>query len=254
VSAPAGDSRERARALVLAHGWNAVAYQILNPGIRHWFDPAGEAVVGWARHGRTRVVAGAPVCAEPRLTAVAAPSPPTRAAPASAWSTSARAHGSSGCGRGGPTARSSCSARSRGGTRPRGRRASRRTPRCARSSSRARNKGVGVEEWSREAARAHPVLRAVLDRWLAGCGLPPLGFLVEPRTLDHLEDRRVFVARRAAPGAMPRVVAFLVATPSRRAAPGCSSSGRDCARRRTARSRRSSTPRCARSAPVARGR
>ena len=27
----------RARALVLAHGWNATAYQILNPGSLHWF-------------------------------------------------------------------------------------------------------------------------------------------------------------------------------------------------------------------------
>ena len=38
---------EHARALVLRHGWNAMAYQILNPGIRRWFSADGEAVVGY---------------------------------------------------------------------------------------------------------------------------------------------------------------------------------------------------------------
>src|SRR5690606_32587443 len=31
-----GRHEEQARALVLAYGWNATAYQILNPGIVHW--------------------------------------------------------------------------------------------------------------------------------------------------------------------------------------------------------------------------
>ena len=57
----------RARELVLAHGWNATAYQIVNPGIAHWFSARGDAVVGYMRSARTRVVAGAPVCEEPRL-------------------------------------------------------------------------------------------------------------------------------------------------------------------------------------------
>src|SRR5690349_1239770 len=73
---------ERARALVMRLGWNAVSYQILNPGIAWWFDPAGDAVVGYATHARTRVVAGAPVCAEARLPAVVA-----------AFAADARAHG-----------------------------------------------------------------------------------------------------------------------------------------------------------------
>jgi hypothetical protein len=56
---------------VLRHGWNAVAYQILNPGMSLWLDPQGEAVVGYAAHGGVRVVAGAPVCAPERLARVA---------------------------------------------------------------------------------------------------------------------------------------------------------------------------------------
>ena len=55
------------RRLVLAHGWNATSYQIVNPGIEHWLAPSRDAVV--VRHGRVRVVAGAPVCALDRLPA-----------------------------------------------------------------------------------------------------------------------------------------------------------------------------------------
>src|SRR6185295_6789226 len=68
MTAPSDPSR--ARRLVLAYGWNATAYQILNPGIDHWFSAAGDAVVGYVRRHRVRVVAGAPVCAEDRLAGV----------------------------------------------------------------------------------------------------------------------------------------------------------------------------------------
>src|ERR1043166_502404 len=55
------DPRAAARALVLRHGWNAAAYQILNVGIRLWFSRDGDAVIGYAEHARVRVVAGAPI-------------------------------------------------------------------------------------------------------------------------------------------------------------------------------------------------
>ena len=32
----------RARQLVLEHGWNATAYQIVNRGIEHWFSVRGD--------------------------------------------------------------------------------------------------------------------------------------------------------------------------------------------------------------------
>ena len=57
----------RAREFVLQHGWNATAYQILDPGIAHWFSAAGDAVIGYVRRSGVRVVAGAPVCAPGRL-------------------------------------------------------------------------------------------------------------------------------------------------------------------------------------------
>ena len=43
----------RARELILAYGWNATAYQILNPGIEHWLPPDGrDCVVGFVRQWR----------------------------------------------------------------------------------------------------------------------------------------------------------------------------------------------------------
>jgi phosphatidylglycerol lysyltransferase len=53
--------QDRARELVLRYGWNATAYQIVNPGIRQWFSGAGDAVVGYVTRWGVRVVAGAPV-------------------------------------------------------------------------------------------------------------------------------------------------------------------------------------------------
>lgn len=58
---------QRARELVLQFGWNATAYQIINPGIVLWFSSEGEAVVGYVRKHGVLVAAGAPVCAEEKL-------------------------------------------------------------------------------------------------------------------------------------------------------------------------------------------
>ena len=64
--------REPLYPLLRQHGWNATAYQIVNPGMAHWFSPEGDAVIGYVTRARVRVVAGAPVCDEARLTAVMA--------------------------------------------------------------------------------------------------------------------------------------------------------------------------------------
>src|SRR6476469_1992300 len=65
---PDGSGRlVRARELVLAYGWNATAYQIVNPGMSLWFSARDDAVIGYVERGLTRVVAGAPVCSPERL-------------------------------------------------------------------------------------------------------------------------------------------------------------------------------------------
>jgi phosphatidylglycerol lysyltransferase len=74
--------------------------------------------------------------------------------------------------------------------------------------SRARNKGVTVETIA-DVSEQGAELDRVLDEWLNARALPPLHFLVEPRTLHGvIRDRLIMVARRGGVAA-----AFLVASP-----------------------------------------
>ncbi|NUS31831.1 MAG: DUF2156 domain-containing protein [Gemmatimonadaceae bacterium] len=198
----------RARALVLAHGWNATAYQILNPGILHWFSSEGDAVVGFVDHAATLVVAGAPVCPADRLLDVVRE-----------FTDAARVAGRRVCFFGAgerleqalaPTGRWSATGL---GAQPswdpvRWPALLRRRKSVRAQLNRARNKSVRVAEWVQVDAQDRAALQRCLGEWLAGRGLPPLHFLVEPDTLGRLEDRRLFVATRA-----QHVVGFLVASP-----------------------------------------
>jgi lysylphosphatidylglycerol synthetase-like protein (DUF2156 family) len=186
--------RERARSLILDFGWNATAYQILNPGIEFWFSRAGDGVVGYVRHRRTRVVGGAPVCDAARLESIAAE-----------FVADAHALGDQVCyfGAGerleeGYADRSDWS-RVLLGAQPIWNPLHWTTAVAHRRSlraqfNRARNKGVVVTEWTPEKAENNPSLRRCLSQWLAARNLPPLHFMVEPETLSQLRDRRVFVA------------------------------------------------------------
>jgi hypothetical protein len=51
----------------MTYGWNASAYQILNPGIEYWFSKDVGAVVGYVLRGGYVRVAGGPVCAADAL-------------------------------------------------------------------------------------------------------------------------------------------------------------------------------------------
>lgn len=198
---------DRARTLVLRHGWNATSYQILNPGIDLWFSAADDAVVGYARRHGVFVAAGAPVCEPARLLEVS-----------DEFEATAAAEGCRVCYFGvesrfeqvrTATAHASVLIGAQPGWAPdawTGMLASHASLR--QQVSRARNKGMRVEEWPANLATDHPELLDCLREWLDGRGLPPLHFLVEPRTLSRLEDRRVFVASRGAD-----VIGFLVATP-----------------------------------------
>lgn len=212
---PPSDSRaplpavaRRARNLVLRHGWNAVAYQILNPGFSHWFSPEEDAVVGYVERRGFRVVGGAPVCAPERLAQVAG-----------AFEDDARRAGCRVCyfGAGQRLYEGSRLPRAHAavflGAQPVWHPARwpgivERHPSLRAQFRRARNKGVTVTEWPAAQAEAHPRLQACLRAWLAGRPMPPMHFLVEPETLAFLHDRRTFVAEQ---GGTP--VAFLVASP-----------------------------------------
>ena len=195
-----------ARSLVLLHGRNATCYQILNPGIRHWFSDGGDAVAGYVRHGRAWLVAGEPVCPADRLAAVVAELEQAAAgescrvcfvlAEHSLRSLLKRDAGHSCVGLGAqPT------------WNPADWPALVKRHRSIRSQlNRAKNKGVEIV---RRPAENAPEIRAVLNAWLADRPMPPMHFLVEPDTLDgELRDRRLFVATHGG-GA----VAFLLASP-----------------------------------------
>lgn len=202
-----------ARDLVMRHGWNAVAYQILNPGMQLWFSAARDAVAGYAAFGRAWIVAGAPVCAPDRLSDVAreledaARTQGTRVLFFGAGSRLEEAYAERGY-----------HALVRIGAQPSWEPSTwtdivRRKSSLRAQLHRARNKGVVVHEWSPERAARSTVLRSVLREWLDTRGLPPLHFLVTPDLLDTLGDRRIFVAERG-----EDVVGFLIATaiPARR--------------------------------------
>ena len=201
-------ARAVARALVLRYGWNAVSYQILNPGMQRWFARDGDAVAGYATFGGVRVVAGAPVCALERLAAV------TDELEADANGAGDRVlfFGAGERLEHVLAARADHSFAHLGAQPvwdPQRWSTIVDTKASLRAQlHRARNKGVDVREWSSDDARNAPALHGVLREWLATRGLPPLGFLVMPDLLHELEDRRVFVAERGGD-----VVAYLVATP-----------------------------------------
>lgn len=193
----------QARQLVLRHGRSATAYQVLNPGMRHWFHPGLPAVVGYVRWGRMLLAVGEPVCPHGLLEEVC------RDFEAAAATAGIQV---SYFGAEGPLAALSGRSVILIGAQPvfrpdlwplrRRQRASLRA-----QLNRARNKGVRVREWPPAKARNHPRLAACLGQWEAKRRLP-LGFMAHSRLLDRLEDRRVFVATSG-----KKVVGFALASP-----------------------------------------
>jgi phosphatidylglycerol lysyltransferase len=201
-------SLQRVRELVLRYGWNATSYQILNPAMEHWFSGDGDAVVGYVRRGRYRVVAGAPVCAQERLAAVVAE-----------FEASATEASEKVCYFGAASRLRAVLQALPGhaelviGAQPVWN--PQQWPALLKKHSslraqinRARNKGVRVEEGGAEQEEGRAALQACLSEWLATRPFPTLRFLTEPVDLGEMRDRRLFVAYSG-----DAVVGFLIATP-----------------------------------------
>lgn len=196
------------RDIVRRQGWNATAYQILNPGFQYWLDPARDAAVGFVSRNRIRVVGGAPVCADDRLGEVL-----------DAFESDARS-----CGEGViyfcAEQRLAAVARRDGrrptfpiGAQPVWHPADLLGAFSVQASlraqlNRAHNKGIRSRELGEMGVVANAALRRCLDEWLDDRALPALHFLIETQTLDDLVDRRVFVAEREG-----ELVGYLVASP-----------------------------------------
>lgn len=202
------DSYQHARDLVLKNGWNSTCFQIVNPGIEYWFGEDGESVVGYVTSKRVRVVAGAPVCPYQALQNVAAKFEKDAAATGEGvcyFGAEARLEG--------VLHNSTQHSRVSLGGQPVWHPAGWATIVDAKRSlrqqfNRARNKGVRISEWTVEQAHGNAELRDCLDAWLETKGLPPLHFVIEPETLERLENRRIFVAERGS-----TVEAFLILSP-----------------------------------------
>jgi lysylphosphatidylglycerol synthetase-like protein (DUF2156 family) len=197
-----------ARELVLRYGWNAASFQILNPGVRCWFSSRGDAVVGYAEYAGSRVVIGAPVCANDRLAEVVGE-----------FEHDAKRAGSKVIYFGAGSRLEKLAAAEGGyaflllGAQPAWNAGEwddtvRRKKSLRAQLHRAANKGVTVHEWSPDRAARNDALAEVLAEWLATRGLPPLHFMTEANILGALEGRRVFVAEQAG-----KAIGFLVATP-----------------------------------------
>lgn len=202
------DATPYLRDSVMRLGWNATVYQILNPGLRYWISKEPEGVVAYVTYAGVRVVAGAPVAAPEYLAQVAA-----------AFEAEARKNREKVC-YFCAESRLEAICRAKPGYayvvlgsqpvwQPQKWETIIRSQRSLRAQlNRAKNKGVNIQEWPSSKAQDHPVLEALLQRWLNAKPLPTLHFLVEPDTLHRLEDRRVFVAWQA-----DILVGFLVASP-----------------------------------------
>jgi phosphatidylglycerol lysyltransferase len=186
----------RARDIVLAYGWNSTSFQIVNPGIKRWFSEDGEAVVGYVSAAGFRVVAGAPVCAKPRLPEIV-----------EKFEGDAARNDERVCYFCAESHLESIARDLAGHTKfligaqpawnPKDWPEVVSKHKSLRAQlNRARNKAVVVSEWATERARDDIRLEDCLHQWLELKGLPPLHFLVEPETLNRLQYRRIFVAER----------------------------------------------------------
>ncbi len=197
-----------ARDLISRYGWNAMCYQILNPGIRLWFPEDRDAVVGYVEAYGFRVVAGAPVCEPSELSRIV-----------SAFANDSARDGKRVCYFGAQERITSVLGAMGAvatlilGSQPVWHPGNWEARVSSKSSlraqfARARNKGVTVRLWSSDLAAGNLDLKRCLDEWLETRGLPPMHFLVEPETLERIYDRRVYVAERDG-----RNIGFIVASP-----------------------------------------
>ncbi|HYI97615.1 MAG TPA: DUF2156 domain-containing protein [Bryobacteraceae bacterium] len=202
-------SVRRARDLVMSYGWNSTCYQILNPGIEHWFPSTIPAVVGYTRRHRLLLVAGAPVCAPEMLGRVShefeafAHQQGCRVCYVCAEERLRSLFADS-------TSHATITLGAQPVWDPRNWQATVEGTSAIRAQlNRSRNKSVSVEAVSAEEAAREPELRRVLNEWLRARRLPPLHFLVSPHVLEgDGSDRVVLVAKHGG-----RLVAYLVASP-----------------------------------------
>ncbi len=201
----------RARDLVNRFGRAATCWQVLNPELSLWYTPDGRSVVGYKTQGKVQVVAGEPVCAAEDLAAVCR-----------AFARDAAASGGRVCYVGAERPMVQALNAIAGHTvfpigaqpvwRPEVLAAVfRETAELRDQLSRARHKGLTVEEWPVDRSD-HPGLHRCLEDWLGAKTLPALGFMTDPYLLSRMTGRRLWVAEQ---GGLPVGYAVLSPVPAR---------------------------------------
>lgn len=204
-SATAESDREEideARRIIRTWGRNATAWQILNPGISLWLPeqtdrpgtdrPIADRLVGYVRRHGVCVAAGDPVAPPNELHATAARFEDAMQSRPICWFGASREFVAL---FGDDRGHRSILLGAQPGWHPDSWiEKLRNHPSLRAQLRRAGNKGVRIEEWSTDRAASNRDLRHCLQEWLRSRPFPPLHFLVEPRTLERPEGRRIFVA------------------------------------------------------------
>jgi phosphatidylglycerol lysyltransferase len=202
------DDLALAERLVLAHSWNPIAYQILNPGIRHWFNRTRDAVLGYVTANRIRVVAGAPIC-RPTLVrdVIREFEEDTEAQRERVCYFHVGTRFASAVAESGQHSIATI------GSLPYWNPMDWQTILNGDASlryqiARAQHKDIEIHEAPAATAAESGELRDVRQQWLNRKHLPPLHFVIEPEVFRHLTHRRLFVAFRN-----QRTIAYLLCTP-----------------------------------------
>lgn len=205
-----GSQRARVLALLRAFGWNATSFQILESGLRYWFEPAG--CVAYVDTGRAWVAAGAPLAPEQYIARVA--------------SGFVRAAGTQGKSAVFFATERRFVEQTEYAALPIGEQPlwdPQHWVKGLESNSslreqlrRARAKGVRVDAVTAGELAAGTPLRQALERliteWLRAKPMPPMGFLVQVDPFQLMTERRLFVARRQQ-GDEQEVVGFAAVIP-----------------------------------------
>lgn len=203
------DEPARVLALLRKHGFNTTSFQVLEEGIRYWFDPVGDACVAYVDTGRAWVTAGAPIAPEARLEQVC-----------QQFIEAARAARRRVCffALQDRLAKRPVLASMPVGVQPSWSPA--KWPQTVEGSRslreqlrRARAKGVTVRavpasEIVDPASGVRAAMEGVIASWLSSRKMAPMGFLVDVQPFAFPEERRYFVAEQGG-----HIVAFLVAVP-----------------------------------------
>jgi phosphatidylglycerol lysyltransferase len=208
VIMPTNVEVERARKIVMQYGWNSMAYQILNPGISLWFSKQFDGVIGFVQTNTHYIVAGSPISSEEHLAEIT-----------SEFLDIALTNNKKVCFFGAqeriavilstfaPTSTIVLGAQP--AWKPKEWLASVGTKQSLRAQLlRARNKYVVTKIIERDFDVIRHELKNCLEEWISTRHLPSMHFLVEPNTVDRLEDRILCIAEKE-----NSIVGFCIASP-----------------------------------------